>query len=61
VSRVSTFCGFGVPLYDFRADRDTLDRWAASKGEEGLVKYRTLKNAKSIDDLPALPPRRKRG
>lgn len=54
VSRVSTSCGFSVPLMDFRAQRDTLDRWAAAKGPEGLDEYRTQKNARSIDGLAAL-------
>ncbi len=54
VSRVSTSCGFSVPLMDFCAQRDTLDRWAASKGPEGLDEYRAQKNARSIDGLAAL-------
>ena len=56
VTRVSTSCGFSVPLMDFRTDRDQLDRWAVSKGSEGLAAYRAEKNAASIDGLPALPP-----
>ena len=54
VTRVSTSCGFSVPLMDFRERRDTLDRWAQSKGADGLVKYRQEKNTRSIDGLPAL-------
>jgi hypothetical protein len=54
VTRVSTSCGFSVPLMDFRQERDTLDRWAAAQGPEGLDEYRALKNARSIDGLPAL-------
>ncbi len=53
VTRVSTSCGFGVPLYDFRGPRDTLDRWAAEKGPEKLAAYRAAKNQFSIDGLPA--------
>jgi hypothetical protein len=53
VTRVSTSCGFGVPLYDFRAPRETLDRWAATKGPEQLAEYRAAKNQFSIDGLPA--------
>lgn len=55
LNRVSTSCGFAVPLMDFRSDRDLLDKWAAVKGPEGLEEYRAAKNAMSIDDLPALP------
>jgi hypothetical protein len=51
VTRVSDSCGYGVPLMDFRTDRDTLDRWAIGKGEGGLRAYRTAKNQRSIDGL----------
>lgn len=54
VSRISTSCGFSVPLMTHVADRDVLEKWAASKGEEGLAEYRAQKNARSIDGLPAL-------
>ena len=54
VSRVSSSCGFSVPFMAFEEKRDTLDRWAASKGPEGLDEYHLLKNAQSIDGLPAL-------
>jgi hypothetical protein len=53
VTRVATSCGFGVPLYEFRGPRDTLDRWAAGKGAEKLAAYRAAKNEFSIDGLPA--------
>lgn len=55
VERLSTSCGFSVPLMDFKAHRDVLDKWAASKGADGLAEYRATKNAISIDGLPALP------
>lgn len=54
VDRVSDSCGFGVPLYKFESPRETLDRWAAAKGGEALAAYRAEKNARSIDNLPAL-------
>ena len=52
IDRVMTSCGFGVPLYDFRADRDTLERWAETKGPEALELYRREKNSRSIDGIP---------
>ena len=54
VERVSTSCGFSVPLMEYKADRDVLDTWAYSKGDAGLQEYRAQKNAHSIDGLPAL-------
>ncbi len=54
VTRISDSCGFGVPLYDFKADRDIFDSYAKRKGPEGLRQYRAEKNRVSIDGLPAL-------
>ncbi len=52
IDLVQTSCGYGVPLFDFRDDRPTLDRWAASKDESELDAYRRKKNATSLDGLP---------
>lgn len=49
---VQTSCGFAVPLFDFKAERPTLDRWAEAKGEDGLREYRRDKNSRSMDGLP---------
>ncbi len=54
VERVSTSCGFAVPLMRYEASRDALDRWAEKKGTAGLNEYRALKNSRSIDGLTAL-------
>lgn len=52
ITRVQTSCGYGVPLYDFVGDRDTIARFAEAKGPEGLAAYRAENNAVSIDGLP---------
>lgn len=49
---VKTSCGYGVPLHEYRGERDTMEKWATSKGEEGLESYRRDKNAVSMDGLP---------
>lgn len=54
VTRRARSCGFGVPLMSYQGQRDTLDRWAAKKGEDGLDAYRAATNARSIDGLPGL-------
>jgi hypothetical protein len=54
VDRVSTSCGYGVPLLSYDGERDQLTTWADRRGPEGLVAYREEKNAVSIDGLPGL-------
>ncbi len=54
VMRIADSCGYGVPLYRYEADRDTLDQWAASKTPEALADYIAQNNAESIDGLPGL-------
>ncbi len=54
VDRVSTSCGFGVPLMDFVGVRDDLPNFAGSLGEEGMAAYRGKNNAESIDGLPGV-------
>ncbi|HXS76838.1 MAG TPA: pyridoxamine 5'-phosphate oxidase family protein [Terracidiphilus sp.] len=52
VDRVQTSCGYGVPLFEYVRERDTLQRWALSKGESGLEEYWRQKNVVSIDGFP---------
>jgi hypothetical protein len=52
VERVATSCGFGVPLFDYVGQRDTLPASAAAKGEEKNARYHRERNAHSIDGLP---------
>jgi hypothetical protein len=54
VSRISDSCGYQVPLMEYLGDRDLLTRWAQRKSVEDLEEYRSTRNARSIDGLPAL-------
>jgi hypothetical protein len=49
---VKTSCGYGVPFFEYTGERDTLDRWAEAKGDDGIVEYRAKKNVVSMDGLP---------
>ena len=49
---VKTSCGYGVPLHDYKGERDTMDKWARAKGEDGLAAYWEEKNLLSQDGLP---------
>lgn len=55
VDRVSDSCGYGVPLMDYVSERDQLDRWADSKGPDGVQTYIGEHNLVSLDGLPGLP------
>lgn len=52
IESVQTSCGFGVPIYEFKEDRETLINWAANKGELGIKQYQRKNNLESIDGLP---------
>jgi hypothetical protein len=52
IHRVFTSCGYAVPFYDYKGERDTWVRWAENKGPDELVEYRKEKNSASIDGLP---------
>ncbi|HEY5076567.1 MAG TPA: pyridoxamine 5'-phosphate oxidase family protein [Acidimicrobiia bacterium] len=54
VERVTTSCGYAVPLMDLVDDRDRLLDWAKSKGDDGIAAYWDSKNAVSIDGLPGI-------
>lgn len=47
-------CGYGVPLYDFRSERDSLTNWCNSKSEDDLRAYAVENNAVSLDGLAGL-------
>ena len=54
IERIADSCGFGVPLYQYERQRSQLADWADRQGEDGLRTYQVERNARSIDDLPAL-------
>ena len=54
VTRVSTSCGFGVPLMELKEERHELIDWATRRGESGIAAYQATKNQLSIDQLPAV-------
>ncbi len=56
VDRVSSSCGFGVPVMRYVGPREQLVESAARKGEAKMAAYRARKNTASIDGLPGLEP-----
>src|SRR4051812_24129024 len=49
VESVQTSCGFGVPRYELREERNTLIEWCEKKGPDGIREYWAQKNQTSID------------
>lgn len=47
-------CGYGVPLYEFKRERDSLRNWCDQKTKKELLEYRAERNAQSLDGLPGL-------
>lgn len=52
ISLVQTSCGYAVPYYDFKGERDALEKWNKAKGEDGIKKYWQEENAQSLDGVP---------
>lgn len=49
VAAVQTSCGYAVPFYEYKGERDTLKVWSDKKGESGIRDYWQEKNRESID------------
>jgi hypothetical protein len=54
VDRIADSCGYSVPLLEYVADRDLLDRSQQRRDPEYFEDYAATRNAASIDGLPAL-------
>jgi hypothetical protein len=54
ITRIADSCGWGVPFYDYRGERDQLRRWVDSKPYDEWAERRYESNKLSIDGLPGL-------
>lgn len=52
IDKVQTSCGYAVPFYDFKEDRNVLTAWTDKKSEAEMEEYWQEKNSKNIDDKP---------
>jgi Pyridoxamine 5'-phosphate oxidase len=52
IYKVQTSCGFGIPTFDYKAERDIHQKWAEQKGIEGVNEYKFANNMISLDGLP---------
>ena len=54
IDLVQKSCGYAVPEMDFVKGRDTLENWAANKGEQGVREYWAERNGETLDGTPTL-------
>jgi len=54
VGRIADTCGWGVPLYEYQGERPQLPDFAATKGADGLERYKAKNNRTSLDGLDGL-------
>jgi hypothetical protein len=54
IDRVSDSCGWAVPFYEYKGERDQLRRWVEAAPVEDWQERRYANNALSIDGLPGL-------
>jgi hypothetical protein len=54
IHRVADSCGYGVPLYEFKGQRETLPKYTAHLSETELHGIRRQYNAQSLDGLTGL-------
>ena len=52
IDLVQTSCGYGVPLFDYQGEREAIENWHNSKGEDGIKDYWEAENLSSMDGLP---------
>ncbi|MCL6284006.1 pyridoxamine 5'-phosphate oxidase family protein [Ruegeria sp. 2012CJ41-6] len=56
IEMVQTSCGYTVPLMDFRADRDTMQKWVDGKSDEDIRQYWADRNQTTLDGKPTGVP-----
>jgi len=54
VDRISSSCGYSMPIMNFDHYRTKLDDWCENKGPEGIADYSLTKNSFSIDGMPSI-------
>ena len=56
IEMVQTSCGYTVPFMDYRADRDTMQKWVDGKSDADIRKYWADRNQTTLDGMPTGVP-----
>jgi hypothetical protein len=51
VELVLTSCGYAVPKYEFKGERNTLKKWIDKKGREGIREYWAENNVETLNGV----------
>ncbi len=51
IESVQTSCGYSIPFYEYKSERDALNKWAEQKGADGVKEYQQENNLTSIDGI----------
>ena len=51
IESIMTTCGFAVPLYEYKAQRELLPEFTCKMGDQRMDDYRHERNQKSIDGM----------
>jgi hypothetical protein len=54
VTRIADSCGYGVPRYDYLAERDEMRNYVRKSSDAALRQYVSDRNGASLDGLPGL-------
>lgn len=52
IGMAQTSCGFGVPFYEFKEERDNMGKWLQSAKAQDIAEYWRTRNQVSLDGLP---------
>ena len=52
LNRIQDSCGWSIPLYDFKGDRDVYDKYCQAKSRDKIVQNIKTQNVESLDGLP---------
>lgn len=52
LTRIQDSCGWSIPLYEYKGDRDVYDKYCEDKGREGMIADIKKQNDSSLNQLP---------
>jgi hypothetical protein len=54
LTRIQDSCGYGVPNYEYQAQRESSQNWTKKRGVDDIRNYQAKNNQQSLDGIPAI-------